>query len=106
MNFIELACVALFLARSKRNKTYQRRYWVHPIVSQRLLKGQFHKIYLDLRNHPQKFFNYFRMSVVSFDELLRIVGSKITFQKTNMRSPVGPEQRLAVTIRYKNYKPF
>jgi len=28
--------------------------WVHPLISQRLLKGQFHKAYEDLRAYPKK----------------------------------------------------
>ena len=44
--------------------------WVHPLVSQRLLKGQFHQLFDDLCEYPDKFWKYFRMSKKSFDELL------------------------------------
>lgn len=41
----------------------------------------FHK----LREHPKKFIGYFRMSVRSFDELLRNLGPALTYENTNMR---------------------
>jgi hypothetical protein len=64
-----------------------------------LLKGQFHKIYENLRAHPNKFFNYYRMSVNSFDELLKLVGPSITYWKTEWRQAISPEERLSVTLR-------
>jgi len=53
MDFVEsvAVCALLLRIRAKRRK----RFWVHPLVSQRLLKGQFHKLYEDLRIHPKKF---------------------------------------------------
>jgi len=67
MDFVEsvAVCARLLRTRTKRRKWF----WVHPLVSQRLLKGQFHKLYEDLRIHPQKFFGYCRMTCSSFDEL-------------------------------------
>ncbi|KAJ8896057.1 hypothetical protein PR048_001398 [Dryococelus australis] len=88
--------------RSCRVEMTARQYWVHTLISQRLLKGQLTKIYHDMRSYRRKFFNYFRISSTSFDELLRGVGSKITCQPTNMRTPVSPEERFAVTLRYGN----
>ncbi|KAJ8873454.1 hypothetical protein PR048_024271 [Dryococelus australis] len=38
------------------------------------------------------------MCVPSFDDLLVLVGQRITYQTNNMRKPVYPEERLAVTI--------
>jgi len=68
MDFVEsvAVCALLLRIRAKRRK----RLWVHPLVSQRLLKGQFHKLYEDLRIHPKKFFGYFRMTFSSFDEII------------------------------------
>jgi hypothetical protein len=81
--------------RAKRRK----RFWVHPLVSERLLKRQFHKLYEDLRMHPKKFSGYFRMTGSSFDELLSMIRPKITYRNTVMWASVPPEERLAVTLR-------
>ncbi|XP_075711692.1 uncharacterized protein LOC142748488 [Rhinoderma darwinii] len=78
----------------------RRRYWVHPIVSQRPRKGHFHTLYDDLRQHPEKFHNFCRMSISSFDCLLSDLGPGITLQDTNMRQCISPEERLIVTLRF------
>ena len=44
----------------------KKKCWVHPITSQRLLKGKFYSLYKDLKAHPQVFFRYFRMSSATF----------------------------------------
>jgi hypothetical protein len=76
MDVVEVACIyALEISRRRRLKNI-RRFWVHPLTTERLLKGQFHKIYENLRAHPNKFYNYYRMSVNSFDELLKLVGPR------------------------------
>jgi len=97
MDFVEsiTVCTLLLRTRAKRRK----RFWLHPLVSRRLLKGQFHKLYEDLCIHPKKFFRYFRMTSSSFDELLSMIRSKITYQNTVMRASLPPEERLAVTVR-------
>jgi hypothetical protein len=45
--------------------------WVHPINSERLyIHGQSYTLYPRLKEDSDKFFNYFRKSAASFDELL------------------------------------
>jgi hypothetical protein len=71
----------------------------NPLLSQKLLKGQFHKLYEDLHLYPEKIFGCLGMTCSSFDELLSIIGPKITYRNTMMRAPVPPDERLAVTQR-------
>jgi hypothetical protein len=47
---------------------------IRKVRHKRLLNGQFYKLYEDLRNCGGKIFNYFRMSIESFDKLLVLVG--------------------------------
>lgn len=96
MDFVETACVCALVLR--RKKKY-RKYWVHPLISARLVNGQFYKLFENLKKYPNKFFNYFRMSESSFENLLALVGPRITYQDTRLRLAVGPEERLAVTLR-------
>jgi hypothetical protein len=97
MDFVEsvAVCAHLLRIRAKRRK----RLWVQSLVSQRLLEGQLHKLYEDLRIHPKKFFGYFRMNFSSFDKILSMIRPKITYRNTVMRVSVAPEERLAVTLR-------
>ena len=68
--------------------------WIHSLTSQRLMKGQFHKLFEDLCVSPTKFQQYFRMSKSSFDDLLNMIRQYITYNDTNMRQAVRPEKRL------------
>ncbi|GFG29651.1 hypothetical protein Cfor_10095, partial [Coptotermes formosanus] len=74
----------------------KKRQWVHPILSNGLLNGQFYKLYEDLRNCGGKFFSYFRMSIESFDKLLGFVGPRIT--KILNYGCLCHRKRLAVTL--------
>nr|CAH7732392.1 unnamed protein product [Callosobruchus chinensis] len=65
------------------------------MTAQRSSKGQFQKLYDDLRAYSEIFFKYYRMSVASFDELLR---PHITYKDTNFRKVI------TVAERYTDYK--
>jgi hypothetical protein len=97
MDFVESVAVCALLLRTRAKR--RKRFWVHPLVSQRLLKGQFHNLYEDLLIHPKKFFAYSRMTCSSLDELSSMIRPKITYRNTVMRVSVPPEGRLAVTLR-------
>jgi len=58
---------------------------------ERHLKGLFQNYFKDLRNHPERFFNYTRMSVQSFDEFLENVKNSLSGNDTRMRKCICPE---------------
>lgn len=96
MDFVETACVCAQVLR-KRKK--YRKFWVHPLISTRLIDGQFYKLFDSLKKYPIKLFNNFRMCEESFEKRLVLVRPRITYQDTHLRLAVGPEERLAVTLR-------
>ena len=67
----------------------------------RSMLGEYHHLIQEMRlvDHSS-FYRYFHMSPVMFDDLLRRVGPVITRKTTQLRSPVSPGERLAVTLRY------
>jgi hypothetical protein len=97
MDFNELVVVCALELRRREKIQRKNKYWVHPITSQRLVKGQFHKLYEDLRAYPEKCFIYYRMSVTSFDELLDLIRPYITYQDTKWRKAITPTERLSIT---------
>ena len=100
MDFEEKAIIyALPLSFRKEKKKQRRKMQVRPLISQRLLKGQFHKLSDDLCAYPKQNIDYFRMNKKSFDELLPMIQPCITYRNTNMRMTIGPEERIAVTLR-------
>lgn len=65
----------------------------NPLLSKKLLKGQFYKLYEDLHMYPENIFGCFGMTCSSFDELLSIIGPKITYRNAVMRASVPTEER-------------
>lgn len=74
-----------------------RSIWVHPWNLRRPIDGEFVRICVPLRNYPEKFYKYFRMGVSTFHYILDNIKCSIT--KRSRRAPVGPAERLAVTLR-------
>ncbi|KAB0803058.1 hypothetical protein PPYR_00028 [Photinus pyralis] len=77
MDVEEAICFWLLYKRMRERKRRKRKYWVHPILRDRLTHGQFITLYPKLRQYEPKFFNYFRMSKKSFDELLELIQENI-----------------------------
>nr|CAI5817996.1 unnamed protein product [Callosobruchus analis] len=74
-------------------------HWVHPILRNRLSTSSYVKLYPSLRSHKPKFFNYFRMSIKSFDNLLLIIKNDIVADTNAVRYFISPEEKLIVTLR-------
>ncbi|CAN2387403.1 DDE superfamily endonuclease [Pristimantis euphronides] len=72
--------------------------WVHPLVSQWYDKGHFSALYDDLRQHPEKFVSFTRLSIAAY-KLLEALRPGLTYQDTELRRIISPEERLLVTLR-------
>ncbi|RVE40776.1 hypothetical protein evm_014574 [Chilo suppressalis] len=96
--------VVLWLAYRRwknRKRRERRRFNVHPILRDRMTHSMFITLCPKLRKHGEKFFNYFRMSVTSFDELLEIIQEDLTpCQNYVVRDTVSAEEKLVITLRY------
>jgi hypothetical protein len=62
--------------RKKEQQLQKRRWWVHPIHSERKKKGTFKLLIPRLLEDSDKFFNFFRMDRNCFESLLKIVGPR------------------------------
>ena len=88
------------LQRRRRERS-EPTCWVRPILLRRDQTGEYHTLVREMReNDPAAHQRYFRMSVGDFDELLALASEKIKKESTNMREPIAPGERLAVTLRY------
>ncbi|KAJ8720825.1 hypothetical protein PYW08_006290 [Mythimna loreyi] len=90
---------AILARRRKRKKRKSNQFWVHPLNSDRFIHGKFYTRHHKVLNFPKKFFDYYRMSVQSFEELVSIVGPLIKKEDTRLRLAVPVEERLSVTLR-------
>ena len=103
MDVNELAGRFLLLRRleRRRRERFRRSCWVRPILLRRDQMGEYHTLVKEMREvDPAAHHRYFRMSVGDFDELLGLVSHTISKQTTNMRDPISPGERLAVTLRF------
>lgn len=60
-------------------------------------QGDYMHLLQEMKEDPQKFFQYTRMTIPIFNKLLEILTPLLT--KKNHRALV-PEERLAITLRY------
>lgn len=93
------ACIAIILALgTKRNVKRQR--WMKNWLQKR--EKYSHVVLLKEigMTESEDYRNYFRMSVGTFDKLLRMVEPFLIRKDTNMRESLSVNERLAVTLRY------
>ncbi|KAJ8883945.1 hypothetical protein PR048_015801 [Dryococelus australis] len=75
---------------------HDRLHWVHPINERRERVGLFNTLFEKLRNDENKFFNYFRMSIASYDVIHIRLKDVLQRQNTKMRNCIQPVEMLAV----------
>ncbi|CAH1957177.1 unnamed protein product [Acanthoscelides obtectus] len=95
-------CIAVwYLLNNKKKKLKRRRsLWVHPMLGLRESKGTYNLLHEDLLQDPSKFFNYYRMSIQSFEKLHNILENKLIKKDTTMRRSISSKERLSMTLRY------
>ena len=98
MDSDKLLALILYRRRLRRNLK-NRILWVHPINKSRKKLGAFYNLYPELRKDEQKFFNYFGMSISSYDELHKRLEKHIQRRNTRLRNCIEPEQMLVITLR-------
>lgn len=77
----------------------KKRQAVHKMNQCRGTYGEFHHVYKDLRQHPDRFFKFLRMSVETFDFLVSKIMNRITKKTTNFKKPISATERTYVTLR-------
>ncbi|KAF0768784.1 protein ALP1-like [Aphis craccivora] len=92
---VDLVCVALAADTVER----QRVRWVHPLNAQRITLGESHYLYFDLRKYLDRIFNYYHMSIKSFDELVVLMRPRISETSSTFRETIDIKKRLTVTLR-------
>lgn len=83
----------------RRRQKEERKYWVHPILKTRLSSSHYITLYPKLRDHDETFFNYFRMSIKSFDDLLDLIKNELEANEQSVRYCISPQEKLIVTLR-------
>jgi hypothetical protein len=71
--------------KMQQKEKRKKKMWVHSILSERKTYGVFYTLFEDLKKDEMKFFNFFRMSQVTFQKLLTLVQNKLRHVDTDMR---------------------
>lgn len=100
----ELGAVALALEVEdvkwrKSNFKSQRRMWVHDAWKARCVEGEFCSLLPYLKCDETKFYEYFRMSMYTFNQLELKLQDKLKKVDTHWRPSITPRERLAVCLR-------
>jgi len=79
-------------------------HWVHPEIKKKKRGGgeelgAFYTLFAQLRDGANRFFNYFRMSVSSFDEMHRRLKESLQRRNSKMSNCIQPVEMLAAAIR-------
>lgn len=97
-NVLMLSYLFLLKMRNKQKKQ-KKRFWVRDIFQNRKGQGAYHNLLQEMKlADSEKYFNYLRMSSEIFQELLTIVGPRLT-RNYNVREPISEGERLALTLR-------
>ena len=91
--------IALYLLFHRRKRGLNRLHLVQPIIKKREEFGAFYTLFGELRDDAKKFFNYFRMSVSSFDEMHRRLLKSLRRRNSKMRNCIQPIEMLALAVR-------
>jgi len=99
----QLLIVLLLRRRLKAKEVEVRRKkecWVRRLYTERTEKGEYHQLVREMKIFDKEyFFQHFRMGPEKFEEILSYVAPKIT-KCSVRREPIGPSERLCVTLRY------
>ena len=95
----------LLRQRQRQQETAEThsRLWVRPVLAAREELGEYHHLVQQLRQDPEGHHRYFRMYPDDFDVLLDLVKGDVEKETTNMRRPIPPGERLAVTLRFLSF---
>lgn len=80
-----------------------RTTWTRPWILNRATEGCSQKLLQEFSAQDDQkhlYENFLRMDSATFEELLELVSPLIQKQETNMRKPISPRERLAVTLRF------
>jgi hypothetical protein len=95
----EASCLAIVLIVYLKKEKKKRR-WTKKWLKKR--NKHTHKNLLkDLRlSEPIDFQNFLRLDATSFDELLKVITTRIEKMNTAMRNAIPPSQHSSITLRY------
>jgi hypothetical protein len=75
----------------------KKRMWVYKCFRSRKLEGEYWTLYKELADDEIKFYQYFRMSNLQFNYLLRKIEKYLKKKNTTFREAITPVEKLATS---------
>lgn len=73
---------------------------IHPINKNRKQFGEYHHLFKEIKEDESRFFQYLRMSISAFNDLMEITQHKLIKNWCNWhKQPILPEEKLVITLR-------
>jgi len=94
--------IALLLLYRRRKHRRNRLHCAHPVIQKREEFDAFETLFDELRDDENKFFNYFRMSVSSFDELHSRLKESLQRRNSKIRNSIQPVKMVAAANQESN----
>ena len=95
------AAAIVIVATLNKKERQKRKWWVRPWISRRSALGAYSTLLQELQvEDPQQFKSFLRMTANDLEEILKLVGPRISKKDTNMRQAIPATERLAVTLRF------
>lgn len=91
--------VSLVYVCLKKTQTLKKRIWVHPILLERTIHGEFHQLIQELKMDENRFQAYFRLNLSQFNHLLHLAAPDLQKMNINCSMSISPEERLAICFR-------
>lgn len=91
------------LSRHRMNVVVQkiRRCQVHALNRHRKVTGEYHHLFPSIKRFPEKFEQYLRMKIGTFEYILAAISPHLSKKWSNFHiQPILPEERLVLTLRY------
>lgn len=97
--------IALSSIIQKANKYKRKRFWISDLCRSRQDFDAFYKVYPIILNDPTMFKNSCRMTKEQLEDLLVLI-APIIIKEDAIRTPISPEERLLLTLRYLTFVIF
>ena len=99
-NNFELMLLLRQRRKIKEKDIKKRRFWVHPILKERLFKGDFFQLIPKLKSDEERFYTYFRMNINSYKNLIEILSNGQEDKVCHFRKDIlSLEHKIAITLR-------
>lgn len=95
----DVVLLAIALEEDENVPRKKRKQWTDDLWLKRCQIGEFHTLHCDLRFNPRKFYDYYRMDIEKYENLVNLLRPQIQKQNTNFRCSISAEERVSICLK-------